>query len=204
MINEKLLLIMNNQIQQAIMILKQGGIVIFPTDTAFGIGCRMDDEAAVKKLLRIRKRPATQATLVLVSSVAMAQKYLLPIPEKVKHELMERYFPGALTIILPALLPNVSSLLLGGGKTLGVRMPDYQLAMIEKVGVPILGPSANFRGEKTPYTFEELDPALIKLVDYVVPGFCPLKQVSTVIDCSVTPWKIVRKGSITDAITVSS
>lgn len=185
-------------ISNAIGVLKKGGIAIFPTDTAFGIGCRIDDEKAVKKLFQIRKRPETQATPVLVSSQEMAEKYLELIPKKVEEKLIQNYWPGALTIILPCKKEKVPELVRGKGKTLGVRMPNNEtiLEIIQGVGVPILGPSANFHGEKTPYAFEDLDAELMRLVDVVVPGECEVKQASTVIDCSVNPWKIVRQGAI--------
>jgi L-threonylcarbamoyladenylate synthase len=188
-----------NDIQQAIKIVKQGGIVIFPTDTAFGIGCRMDDEEAVKRLFSIRKRPETQATSVLISDLKMAEPYLEQVSNEVIEQLMKPHWPGGLTIVLPCKVEEVSNLIRGGSKTLGVRVPDHltTLELINGVGVPILGPSANFSGGKTPYSFEELDPELKKLVDYVVPGECHSKLASTVIDCTVEPWKILRQGAVT-------
>jgi L-threonylcarbamoyladenylate synthase len=77
-------------------------------------------------------------------------------------------------------------------------MPNHSiiLEIIKKVGVPILGPSANFHGENTPFMFEDLDPKLISLVDYVVKGECSVKQASTVMDSTQTPWKILRQGAI--------
>lgn len=189
---------MDQDIQKAIKVLKDGGIVIFPTDTAFGIGCRIDDEKAVARLFKIRKRPLTQATPVLVDTVKMAQDYLLPIPQEVVDTLIEPYWPGALTIVFPCKTDKVSSLVRGGGKKLGVRIPNHPTAraIIRGMGKPILGPSANFHGEKTPYTFEDLDKMLVGLVDYVVWGVCTIKQPSTVIDCSQKPWKILRQGAV--------
>lgn len=189
---------MVQQIKEAIRILKEGGIVIFPTDTAFGIGCRIDNEKAIERLFKIRKRPRTQATPVLVDTLEMAQEYLLPIPKNVINKLTKPYWPGSLTIILYCNKVKVPSLVRAGGATLGVRIPNHPipLALIEGVGVPLLGPSANFHRKKTPYRFEDLDNELIKLVDYVVSGKCQLKQPSTVIDCSKKPWRIIRQGAI--------
>ncbi len=195
---------MEKDIQKAVEILKNGGIAIFPTDTAFGIGCRIDDEKAVERLFKIRKRPLTQATPVLVDSIKIASDYVESIPDTVKKQLIDKYWPGALTIILSCKIDKVPELVRGGGSTIGVRMPNHPIALklVKKVGVPILGPSANFHGEKTPYRFEDLNPELIKLVDYVVPGECSVGNVSTIIDCSVKPWKIVREGAV--SITLSS
>lgn len=188
---------MNKEILKAVQILNNGGIVIFPTDTAFGIGCRIDDEKAVERLFRIRKRPQTQAVPVLVSSLEMAVEYVKSIPSDVQ-ELVRKYWPGALTIVLPCKLEKVPNLVRGGRNTLGIRMPNHKtaLSIIEGVGVPILGPSANFSKEQTPYKFEDLDQGLLKLVDYAVHGKTEAGNVSTVIDCSVKPWKVLRKGVV--------
>jgi L-threonylcarbamoyladenylate synthase len=189
-INEKLIAL-------AIKIFKQGGIVVFPTETAFGVGCRLDSPQSIERLFKIRKRPLNQATPVLIASLEMAQDYLLPLEEKVKN-LMDKNWPGALTVIYPCLLDKVPSLVRGGGETLGVRAPNHQtiLGIIKAVGVPILGPSANFHGFATPYCFEDLDKEFLKLVDLVLPGECQVGLASTVVDCSVSPWKIIRQGSV--------
>lgn len=185
-------------IEKAVEILKEGGIVIFPTDTAYGIGCRMDDPKAVEKVFSIRRRPVTQATPVLVSGKEMAKRYILSLPEKVEEELMDQYWPGALTIILPARVEKIPELVRGGTLTIGVRMPhhDIALSIIEKLGVPILGPSANLHGNPTPYQLSEVDPVLFNLVDYIVPGVCTVKRVSTVLDCVSDPWRILRQGAL--------
>jgi len=189
---------MEEQIKQAITILKQGGIVIFPTDTAFGIGCRIDDEKAVKRLFTQRRRPETKAVPVLVSDLHMAQEYVEPVSQDVIEKLIKPYWPGALTIVMRSKIEKVPELVRGGGNTLGVRVPDHltALELITGVGVPILGTSANFAGEQTPYTYESLDKELMRLVDFVVPGECHTKLSSTVIDCTQTPWKVLREGAV--------
>lgn len=186
------------EIEEAIKILTQGGIVIFPTDTAFGIGCRIDDEKAIERLFKIRRRPQEKAVPVLVDSFEMAQEYLLPISKDVREKLIKPFWPGALTIILPCKLDKVPELVRGGGSNLGVRMPDNEvvLSLIGGVGVPILGSSANFSGGKTPFQFLDIDKELLSKVDYVVEGECKFKEPSTVIDCSVRPWKIIRMGVV--------
>lgn len=188
----------DKEVKKAIDILKEGGIVIFPTDTAFGVGCRIDDEKAVKRLFEIRRRPKEKATPVLVDTVKMAQNYLMPILKDVIDNLIEPYWPGALTIILPCKTEKIPELVRGSGSTLGIRIPNHPVArsIIRNVEVPILGPSANFHGEKTPFKFKDLNPEFIKLVDYVVPGECSVCEASTVIDCSVKPWRVIRKGAV--------
>lgn len=189
---------MNNSIKKAIEILQNGGIVIFPTDTAFGIGCLVDDKKAVERLFKIRRRPETQAMSILVDTVTMAKKYVDAIPQDVIDKLIESYWPGALTIVLKAKKNAVPVLVRGGGKTIGVRIPNHKItrALMQGLGVGLLGPSANFHGEQTPYKFEDLNRELIQLVDYVIPGVCPIGMASTVIDCTKKPWKIIREGAV--------
>lgn len=191
-----------DKVSKATEVLRAGGIVIFPTDTAIGIGCRIDNEKAVKKLFEIRKRPKNKPMLVLVSSIEMAKKYLLPIPEKIEDKLIKLYWPGKLTIILKCKIDKVPSLVRAKTNTLGVRFPNNKilLELINGVGVPIVAPSANFSGAKTPFRFKDLNPGLAKQAAYVLKGeISPPagggKDVSTVIDCTVKPWKIVRQGA---------
>ena len=185
------------KIEKAIDVLNEGGIVIFPTDTAFGIGCRIDMEDSIERLFNTRRRPGTQATPVLVSGTEMAEQYLEEIPREVLEKLIRPYWPGALTIVLRAIKEKVPSLVRGGGDNLGVRMPDSKIALelIKGTQVPILGPSANFHGDRTPYEFSQIDKELIKKVDFVLEGSTKGNNLaSTVIDCTVKPWNILRQG----------
>lgn len=189
---------MKSDIDKAVRVLNKGGIVIFPTDTAFGIGCRMDNEKAIRRLFRIRRRPKDKAVPVLVSSFKMAEEYLGPIGSDVRS-IMEKHWPGGLTLILRCNRVRVPSLVRAGKGTIGVRIPNHKTALklIEGVGVPILGPSANFHKDKTPYSLEDLNPDLISQVDFLLPGNTgDYKKPSTIIDCSVSPWKIIRKGAV--------
>ena len=188
-----------NDIKETIRILKKGGVVIFPTDTAYGIGCRMDDEKAVQRLFEIRKRPENKPLLILVNSVKMAREYWESIPQDVTNKLIKRYWPGPLTLVLHSAKEKVSRAITAGTNNLGIRYPDNELVLklINEVGVPILGPSANFHGGKTPYRFEDLDPKLVSLVDYVLSGEASsYNKASTIIDCSRKPWKVIREGAV--------
>lgn len=186
------------ELKEGVQILKEGGVGIFPTDTAFGIGCRMDNEKAIERLFTLRRRPPTQATPVLISSLDMATIYFSsPLPNNVR-QLCRMYWPGALTVIYNCQIEKVPSLVRGGGITLGMRIPDHDipLTLIQKVGVPLLAPSANFHTQNTPYKYEDLDINLLRLVDFVIPGTGKHSFVSTVIDCTKTPFQIVRQGVV--------
>jgi L-threonylcarbamoyladenylate synthase len=184
-------------VQHAIEVLNQGGIVIYPTDTAFGIGCRIDMPEAVDRLFELRRRPLTQATPLLVDTEAMALLYF-DAPSQIVRRFMVTYWPGALTIVAPVKKEKVYSPLRGSTELVGLRCPNHDAArqMIAGVGVPVVGPSANFHGMATPYRLEDLDPELIKLVDFVLSGQCQLKQASTVVDCSANPYRIIRQGAV--------
>ncbi|MBI3984808.1 MAG: threonylcarbamoyl-AMP synthase [Candidatus Levybacteria bacterium] len=189
---------MNSDIDKAVQILNSGGIIIFPTDTAFGIGCRIDRIDAIERLFNLRQRPIRMATPVLVSSIEMAKKYWESLEANVEEKLIKKYWPGALTIVLKARKDLVPSLVRGGGGNIGIRMPNDKqiLEIIEKTGVPILGPSANIHGEQTPYSKNMLNKYLVQSVDFVLEGECSIKNASTVVDCTKTPWQILRKGAV--------
>lgn len=103
---------MNRNLNKAIKIVRDGGIIIYPTDTAFGIGCRIDDVAAVKKLFKLRKRPGEKAVPVLVSSIKMAGRYAFDI-EQLTFDLMKKYWPGGLTVVAKS-RQRVPSIVRGG------------------------------------------------------------------------------------------
>lgn len=177
--------------------LNEGRVGIFPTDTAYGMGCRMNDIDAVKRVFVLRKRPDEKALIVLVSSIEMAERYV-EIPKNVREGLVDKYWPGGLSIILKCRLDMVPGIVRANGETLAVRFPDKKdlVEIIEKVGVPIVAPSANYSGEKTPFSLFDVDLDLCSKVDFVASGMCTIKGVSTIIDTTVAPWKIVRQGVV--------
>ncbi|OGD86759.1 threonylcarbamoyl-AMP synthase [Candidatus Curtissbacteria bacterium RBG_16_39_7] len=182
-------------LKRVIQILKAGGIVIIPADTVFIPACRMDKTDTIKRLYKIKKRSKNQPTLVLVNSVSMAKKYVA-ITEAA-NKLIKKFWPGPLTIIFPA-KKNVPKEIQGGNGTLGVRYPNYPfiLKAIKAVGVPILAPSANFKGKLPPKRFKDLDKDFIKLADYVFKGKCKIGKESTVVDATVIPPNVLREGAI--------
>ena len=179
---------LEDQIKEAVRILKKGGVVIFPTDTVYGIGCRFDDKDAVPRLYKIKKTPTGQPFPILVSSLSQIED--LAIIYKTAEELIKKFWPGALTIVLKSK---------NGREKIGFRMPDSQLvkSLIDGVGVPIIGTSANFHGHPTPKSYKELNPDLIKLVDFVMEGECEGGVESTVVDATFDPPKVLRRGAIT-------
>lgn len=190
---------MNKKIEKAVKVFNNGGIVVFPTDTAIGIGCRIDDKNAIKKLFKIRKRPENKPLLILVNSIEMAEKYLLPIPQKVKESLIKKYWPGKLTVVMKCIPDKVMFPVRDKRNTLGVRFPDNKilLELINKIGVPIVAPSANFSGEKTPFNFQDVNKNLMEQADFVLDEKINSENdLSTIIDSTVEPWKVIRRGAV--------
>lgn len=188
---------MNNIIEQATTILKQGGVIMYPTDTAYGIGGRVDDAQAVSRVVNIKGRPDNKPMPILVSDITMAREYADRISPDVEA-LMSKYWPGGLTIVVPVKSGKVVSAVTGNTDKIGMRMPSQieLLEIIKQLGVPIIGSSANFSGHKTPFSVSELDPDLIGRVDLVVKGACGGNLASTVIDTTARPWKILRQGKV--------
>lgn len=189
---------MHETIEHAAKILKRGGVIIFPTDTVCGIGCDATNEAAVRKLFSLKRRNSMKATPILVDSVAMAKKYVANLPEEVEKKLMQKYWPGALTIVLPCKKEKIPSLVRGNGNTIGIRMPNDKtvLLLITALGVPLIGTSANISGEATPKNTKDIISALREKVDMILEGESFGGASSTVVDVSVHPWKVIRQGSI--------
>ncbi|MEK7518223.1 MAG: L-threonylcarbamoyladenylate synthase [Patescibacteria group bacterium] len=182
---------------EAIEVLKRGGIVIFPTDTVYGIGCRMDASESVKRIFDIKRRNYHKPLLALVDSMEMAEEYV-SIPKKVREKVLNVYWPGGLTVILKCNLRKVPMIVRSGADTLAVRLPNHDdiRNIIKQVGVPILATSANFSGDTTPYSISEINKELLSKADFVLGGECTFRKQSTVLDCTVEPWRIVRQGGV--------
>ena len=188
-------------LKRAVEIFKKGGVVIFPTDTVYGIGCRFDDQSAISRIYRIKKTPKNQKFPVLVSNINQLKK--IARVTKTAEKLIGKYWPGGLTIILyhkPGLRSGKKLDYKPGLKSgkIGFRMPDSDLIrfLIGEVGVPLIGTSANFHGQKSVTRFKDLDPKLVKLVDMTISGECQKGVESTVVDATVTPPKILRQGAV--------
>jgi L-threonylcarbamoyladenylate synthase len=127
----------------------------------------------------------------------MAEEYV-KIEKDVYENLIKKYWPGGLTIILKCKIDKVPDTVRAGGNTLAVRFPNHPVlqSIISSIGVPIVAPSANFSGAPTPARLDQVDIVLKDKVDFILPGMCTMEGVSTIIDCTKTPWKVLRKGVV--------
>jgi L-threonylcarbamoyladenylate synthase len=185
------------QIQQAVAILKEGGVVAYPTDTVYGLGACMTDVTAVDRIFQVKGRPKGMALPVLLADKAQIKEIVAVFPENAQR-LAEAFFPGALTIILPK-SDYVPDIITGGGKTVAFRIPNHPvpLALIEGLGKPIVGTSANLSGQPSALTAAEVQTQIGDKIDMVIDGGrCPGGIESTVIDLSGDKPSIRRQGAI--------
>jgi L-threonylcarbamoyladenylate synthase len=190
-----------SSIEEATTNFKRGDVVIFPTDTIYGIGCITGNETSIKRLYSIRKTPLSKPSLILVSSIKMAKKY--GQISEVTESILTKLWPGPLTTIVKA-VKEETNLIQGNTDCIAIRVPDFPfiLSIIERLGKPIIAPSANFPGKKAPTSFAEIDKRMISLVDYSIDPKDLGKNLkitgieSTIIDLSKKPFKLVRKGTI--------
>ncbi len=173
-------------IDKAVEVLKAGGVIIFPTDTVWGMGVAADNLAAIKKFYEIKKREVNKPTAILVASLEQAEK--VGQFSETTRDLAKKYWPGALTIVVPS----------KDGGTVGLRVPDWPLVqeLCKKLGSGIMAGSANFGGQSPPMRRVEIDESLMRLVGLVMEGECGGQPASTVVDTTVQPWKIIRQGPV--------
>jgi len=189
---------MEKQMEQAIDILKKGGLVAFPTDTVYGLGANCLDEAAVAKIYEAKKRPRHLALPLLLSHVSQMESVAQFVPE-VAWRLAEHFLPGGLTLVLYK-APWLPSVLTGGGDKIAVRVPNHPvpIALIEGLGASLTGTSANVTGSPSLLTAEEVQQQMGNRVDLVVNGGrCPGGTESTVLDLTGRVPRILRQGLIT-------
>ncbi|MCE0451243.1 MULTISPECIES: L-threonylcarbamoyladenylate synthase [Brevibacillus] len=186
------------QIVDAARFLREGAVVAFPTETVYGLGANALSNEAVEKIFTAKGRPSDNPLIVHIGAWDQLSTVASEVPEKGK-KLMEAFWPGPLTVILPK-TDQVASLVTAGLDSVGVRMPDHPVAMalIKEAGVPIAAPSANRSGRPSPTTAAHVLADLNGRVAGVVDGGATGVGVeSTVIDVTQDPPMILRPGGIT-------
>ena len=188
---------MEKQIKQAINILKNGGIVAYPTDTVYGLGACMTDIKAVDRIFQVKGRPKGMALPVLLAGQKQIAEIVTAVTPSAKR-LADEFFPGALTIILPK-SANVPGIITGGGRTIAFRIPNHPvpLALVNGLGKPIVGTSANLSGQPSALTAAEVRTQIGDKIDMVIDGGkCPGGIESTIVDMSGEKPVIRRQGAI--------
>ena len=185
-------------ISEAAEILKQGGLVAFPTETVYGLGGNGLDKEAAKKIYAAKGRPSDNPLILHVSSIEEVYPLVKALPEKAK-KLMEAFWPGPLTLVLPKsdIVPKEST---GGLETVALRSPENALTLelIRACGFPIAGPSANLSGRPSPteasHVFEDLGGRIEGILE---DGAVGIGVESTIVDLSEDCPTLLRPGAIT-------
>ena len=197
----KTVLLQANQIQTAASILKQGGLVVFPTETVYGLGANGLDGEAVAKIFVAKGRPSDNPLILHIHNEAQLADLVTEVSNEAK-QLINAFWPGALTLIFhkTAIVPKEVS---AGLSTVGIRMPNQPLALalLQAVNGPLAAPSANRSGRPSSTTLAHVMTDLDGRVDAVLDGGDTLIGMeSTVLDTTTTPCTILRPGEITKAM----
>jgi L-threonylcarbamoyladenylate synthase len=185
-------------IATAAQILCSGGLVAFPTETVYGLGADARNQAAVARIYTAKQRPWSDPLIVHVGSRQQVIEVAKSIPP-LADLLMEYFWPGPLTLILPR-RASVPDIVAAGGPTLGIRMPDHPVALslLHTAGIPVAAPSANRFMHTSPTTAEHVLADLDGRIDCILDGgSCPVGIESTVLDITSNPPRILRPGGVT-------
>lgn len=178
------------QITQCAKVIRKGGLVVFPTETVYGIAADFSNPKAMKRLREVKKRAADKPFSILISQIGLISNYTSTTDPKL-YKLIDAYWPGPLTVVVSAKEE---------GKTIGVRMPDHPIALrlVQDSQCTIVAPSANKEGNDPPSTCEEALKELNGLVDVIIDGGTARIGVgSSVVDLTGKRPKVLREGVIT-------
>ncbi len=184
-------------VANAVEVLRRGDLVVYPTDTLYGLGANAYMPAAVERVFALKDRDAEKALPLLLAHAEDMEAVAVDIPA-VAWQLADEFWPGALTLVLKR-GPRVPDTVTGGGDTVAVRVPHHAvpLGIVAALGAPIVGTSANRSGEPAPRRVEDLSDAVRNGVDLILDGGpCPGGVGSTVLDLTVSPARILRPGAV--------
>jgi L-threonylcarbamoyladenylate synthase len=185
------------QVEQGINVLKQGGIVAFPTDTVYGLGASISSDQAVERVYQVKERPHSMALPLLLADKSQIGEVAHPVPP-LAWLLADKFLPGALTIVLFK-SKSVPDIVIGGGKTVAIRIPAHPvpIALAQGLETPIVGTSANLSGKPSSLTAGEVRTQLGDKVDLIIDGGrCAGSRESTIVDLTGETPLILREGAI--------
>ena len=178
-------------------IIRNGGLVAVPTETVYGLAGSGLNEKAVSMIYEVKGRPTLKPLSLMVHGSEAMDALCLSVPEQART-LAARFWPGPLTIVLNA-KPEIPSIVLAGGSTVGLRCPDHPLTLelLRDCGLPLAAPSANPSGEESPKDAGKVLEYFDGKIDAVIDGGrCGLGRESTIISMSQTPYRILRQGAL--------
>ena len=183
------------ELEKASCILRNGGLVAFPTDTLYALGANVFDENAIEKVFATKERSKTMALPVLIADPHDLDKVAIDVNESIR-DLIEAFWPGSLTLVLKK-NESISDILTSDNHTVAVRMPNHQLALalIRAVGSPLTGTSANTFGGTDPTEASIVEKQIGHSIDMILDGgACPMQGASTILDVTSTPPSLIRQG----------
>jgi L-threonylcarbamoyladenylate synthase len=184
-------------LQEVLPILRKGGIIVFPTETFYGLGGNALDTQALERIYLVKGRPANLPVLCLVDGTERVHdlvREVLPAPKA----LMEAFWPGPITLVLPA-RAHLPPALVGPTGGVGVRWSSHPLVrgLVALLDAPLVGTSANISGQAPPSRVREISLSVRRGVQVILDGGpTPGGAPSTVLDCTVRPPRIIREGAI--------
>ena len=183
-----------NDLQQALKVLREGGVIIYPTDTVWGIGCDATNASAVSRVYEIKRRVDSKAMLVLLDGAGKLQGYMDKVPDTAWMLLEASDGQRPMTIIYPR-AKNLASNLLADDGSVGIRITEelFSKALCEQLRRPIVSTSVNISGEPAAKTFQQISPELLEAVDYV----CEYRRNDNTIHKPSSIIKIDEKERIT-------
>lgn len=185
-----------NQLNEVLQTITQEDVIIFPTDTVYGIGASIFSPKALDKIFEIKNRPTDKSLIVLCADELQLEEIVGPLSVDVK-KIIDAFLPGGLTLILKCYM-SLPEEITRGKQTIGVRIPDHPLALelLKEFG-PLATTSANISGEPSPTKIDRLNP-VIQRVNYVFDDGETKQQIpSTILDCTKDEFVILREGAIT-------
>lgn len=187
------------KLEEPAQIIKNGGIVVFPTETVYGIGANALNAEAVKKIYEIKKRPLSKPITLLVNSIDMIKRVAKDITP-FEYAIIKKFFPGPLTIILQKkdVVPDIVT---SGGSTVGIRMPANEIALelINRAGVPLATPSANISDKPSKTNIKDVMSDFPEGVDcFIDGGKSKIGVASTIVQVIDGVPHILRQGTITE------
>jgi L-threonylcarbamoyladenylate synthase len=187
-------------IKEAATIIRQGGVVVFPTRCLYGLAADARNPQAVDRVISIKQRPADNPILVLIDDRQRLKDLVTRVPPQAEV-LMQTFWPGRLTLVFRALESLAPELTAGSGK-IGVRIPGHPvaLALAQQVGSAITGTSANLSGRPGCHCVADMDPQIIEAASLTLDGNALKEGVgSTVVDVTESPPRILREGQVSSS-----
>ncbi len=185
------------ELEEAVRSLNSGGVVVFPTDTLYGLGADVFSLAALQRIFSIKYRRADLALPVLVAGLDQVEAVAQPMSAQAQR-LAERFWPGPLTLVMRR-SPDLPGLVTGGADTVAVRMPGHPvpLELARRLGRPITGTSANRSGQPDLLDLSALENQLGNLVDHIIQtGPVPAGTASTIVNVTGDTPQLLRGGAI--------